>query len=196
MLPRTWKAPCHIDFELLGEHLVLLGNQGIGQKQDHRRAVPAPPRLDSAAAHVPDYARAWRGPVHGLAAAAGGGPQMRARCRQGGQSARARVRNIPQPRGPGRTHPARKPAWLSPLESFHAGFGNFSCYAISTLDLESECKLLIQLTPELSEDLIVHLIGAFHYLRQSYKSGSLSYPYSPRELIAIVRHMQAYPGDE
>ncbi|KAH8990924.1 hypothetical protein EDB86DRAFT_1662577 [Lactarius hatsudake] len=37
---RTWKASCHIDFELLGEHLVLLGNQGVGKKQDHRRAVP------------------------------------------------------------------------------------------------------------------------------------------------------------
>lgn len=53
-------------------------------------------------------------------------------------------------------------------------------HAISNPDLESERRLLTQLAPELSEDLVIRLISAFHDLRQGYESGSLSYPYSLR----------------
>lgn len=98
---------------------------------------------------------------------------------------------------------------------------------MSNPDLESERRLLSQLAPELDEDLIRRLVGAFDDLRKGYVDGSLTYPYSLRgmsllssypglqstgeslmvipdtsikswhsvELMAIVRHMRAYPTD-
>jgi hypothetical protein len=71
--------------------------------------------------------------------------------------------------------------------TFCSGWGKFlfltlsyPSYAISNPDLESERRLLTQLAPELSEDLVIRLVGAFHDLRQGYESGSLTYPYSLR----------------
>ncbi|TFY67028.1 hypothetical protein EVJ58_g1884 [Rhodofomes roseus] len=72
---------------------------------------------------------------------------------------------------------------------------NFSCHAVTNPDLESERKLLSQLAPDLKEDMIIRLVGAFQDLRKAYEAGTLTYPYSLRELINIVRHMQTYPND-
>jgi hypothetical protein len=55
-----------------------------------------------------------------------------------------------------------------------------SSHAISNPDIESERRLLTQLAPEVSEDLITRLISAFHDLRKGYENGSLTYPYSLR----------------
>ena len=70
-----------------------------------------------------------------------------------------------------------------------------------------------QLAPEIEEDLLLRLVGVFYDLRKGYEEGSLAYPYSLRgeiphlsvhlssltlelsELIAIIRHMRAYPHD-
>ncbi|KAK0223975.1 AAA domain-containing protein [Armillaria fumosa] len=72
---------------------------------------------------------------------------------------------------------------------------NFSPHSVPNPDQASERKLLEQLAPELSEDIIYRLVGAFQDLRVGYENGSLGYPYSLRELINLVRHMQAYPTD-
>ena len=78
--------------------------------------------------------------------------------------------------------------------------------------MASERRLLAQLAPELSEDMILRLVAAFQDLRQAYSAGQLTYPYSLRgkgrsdldatraqhvlaELINLVRHLQAYPAD-
>ena len=47
-------------------------------------------------------------------------------------------------------------------------------------DQDSERKLISQLAPELSEELVTKLVGAFHDLRKGYEDGKLSYPYSLR----------------
>ncbi|KAJ3746345.1 AAA domain-containing protein [Lentinula detonsa] len=72
---------------------------------------------------------------------------------------------------------------------------SFSPYAISNPDQKSERKLLQQLAPEMDEDLILRLVGAFADLRKGYETGKVGYPYSLRELINLVRHMRAYPND-
>ena len=46
--------------------------------------------------------------------------------------------------------------------------------------MQSERKLLEQPAPELSEDLILRLVAAFHDLRHAYEAGILTYPYSLR----------------
>ena len=89
---------------------------------------------------------------------------------------------------------------------------NFSAHSVSNPDQESERNLIGQLAPEISEDLILRLVGAFHDLRTSYENGVLNYPYSLRgrvlriviqcsrlrpfsELINVVKHMKAYPSN-
>ncbi|KAJ7481878.1 AAA domain-containing protein [Mycena latifolia] len=71
----------------------------------------------------------------------------------------------------------------------------FSAHSVTNPDQESERTLLAQLAPEIDEELILRLVGAFHDLRKGYDSGTLNYPYSLRELINLVKHMQAYPRD-
>lgn len=68
----------------------------------------------------------------------------------------------------------------------------FSTFAISNPDLESETRVLSQLAPDLDAELLRKLAAAFGDLRKSFESGKISYPFSLRELIAIVRHLAAY----
>ncbi|KAH8982346.1 AAA domain-containing protein [Lactarius hatsudake] len=213
-----------IDFELLGEHLVLLGNQGVGKNkiidrlcqllqrpreyiQLHRdstgqqlmfqttlergliRHTDSPLLRAVAHGRVLVVDEADKAPEHVVAIFRSLAGQGELTLSDGRRLARAVEREGDLP-----IHPrfrlillANRPDYPFLGNHFMQVLGdNFSCAR----------KLLTQLAPELSEDLIVRLIGAFHDLRQSYESGSLSYPYSLRELIAIVRHMQTYPDDE
>lgn len=57
---------------------------------------------------------------------------------------------------------------------------NFSAHSVTNPDQASERKLLEQLAPELSKDMILRLVGVFQDLRKGYDSGVLNYPYSLR----------------
>ncbi|KAH9046612.1 AAA domain-containing protein [Lactarius hengduanensis] len=223
-----------IDFELLGEHLVLLGNQGVGKNKiiDRLCQLLQRPReyiqlhRDSTVQQLMFQTTLERGVVrytdspllravaHGrvlVVDEADKAPEhvvaiFRSLAGQGELtlSDGRRLARVVERKGDLPIHPrfrlillANRPGYPFLGNHFMQVLGdNFSCHAISNPDLQSERKLLTQLAPELSKDLIVRLIGAFHDLRQSYEGGTLSYPYSLRELIAIVRHMQAYPDDE
>jgi len=57
-------------------------------------------------------------------------------------------------------------------------------------DSESEMFLLRKYAPNISEDLLLKLTAAFKELRKLVDEGLISYPYSTRELVNIVKHMQ------
>lgn len=57
-------------------------------------------------------------------------------------------------------------------------------------DSESEIFLLRKYAPDISEDLLLKLTAAFGDLRKLVDEGLISYPYSTRELVNIVKHMQ------
>ena len=71
----------------------------------------------------------------------------------------------------------------------------FACHAIDNPDAESELHLLEQYGPDVAQDTLRKLIGAFDELRTMSDDGQLSYPYSTRELTAIVKHLQMFPSD-
>jgi len=71
----------------------------------------------------------------------------------------------------------------------------FACHAIDNPDSTSEMFLLEKYGPDVARDTLRKLIGAFDELRRMSDDGQLSYPYSTRELTAIVKHMQLYPDD-
>ncbi|KAJ2919670.1 hypothetical protein MD484_g680, partial [Candolleomyces efflorescens] len=222
-----------IDLEILGEHVVLLGNQGVGKNKivDRLCMLLGRPReyiqlhrdttvnqlmfttalengvinyTDSPLLRAIKYGRfiiideADKAPEHVVAI-------FRSLAGQGELSLSdgRRVRPVKEREGDIVVHPnfrlillANRPGYPFLGNHFLQVLGeNFSAHSVSNPDQESERKLIGQLAPELSDDLVLRLVGAFHDLRKGYENGTLSYPYSLRELINLVRHLKAYPND-
>ncbi|KAF9648314.1 hypothetical protein BDM02DRAFT_3187271 [Thelephora ganbajun] len=222
-----------VDLELLGEHLVLLGNQGVGKNklidrlcqilgrpreyiQLHRdstvnqlmfqtslqngvikyedspllRAVSlgrviVVDEADKAPEHVVAVFRSLAG--HGEMSLADGRRIRFERERENDVVVHPNFRLILLANRPG--YPFLGNHFLQVLGD------NFSCHSITNPDAESEKKLLAQLAPDLNKNTLSRLVAAFQDLREGYNAGSLVYPYSLRELINVVRHMNTYPDD-
>ncbi|KAI0786986.1 AAA domain-containing protein [Abortiporus biennis] len=222
-----------IDLEILGEHLVLLGNQGVGKNkiidrlcqllgrpqeyiQLHRdttvnqlmfqtnlvggviqytdspllRAIKlgrviVVDEADKAAEHVVAIFRSLAG--QGELTLTDGRRVRRQQERPDDVVVHPNFRLILLANRPG--YPFLGNHFLQVLGD------NFSCHSVSNPDMDSERKLLGQLAPELSQDMILRLVAAFQDLRKAYENGSLAYPYSLRELINLVKHMRTYPED-
>ncbi|KAF9530652.1 AAA domain-containing protein [Crepidotus variabilis] len=220
-----------VDLTLLGEHVVLLGNQGVGKNKIVDRHLLNRPReyiqlhrdttatqlmfttslengvlnyTDSPLLRAIKHGRliiideADKAPEHVVAifrSLAGHGELSLSDGR--------RVRRTAQKDGDIMVHKnfrlillANRPGYPFLGNHFLQVLGeNFSAHSVSNPDQASERKLISQLAPDLDEDIILRLVGAFHDLRRGYETGKLSYPYSLRELINLVRHMKAYPSD-
>ncbi|EIN14530.1 hypothetical protein PUNSTDRAFT_118001 [Punctularia strigosozonata HHB-11173 SS5] len=222
-----------IDLELLGEHLVLLGNQGVGKNamidkllemlgrpreymQLHRDSTVSQIMLQTTVesgviryqdspllrgiklGRVVVVDEADKAPEHVVAV-------FRSLAAQGEMSLPDGRRISSAYNRPGDIvlHPnfrlvllANRPGYPFLGNHFLQVLGdNFSLHAVMNPDIHSERRLLSQLAPELDEDLMLRLIGVFHDLRRAYEINTLTYPYSLRELINLVRHLQAYPED-
>jgi hypothetical protein len=70
-----------------------------------------------------------------------------------------------------------------------------SCHIIDNPDKESELQLLREYGPDVPEETLGKLADVFDQLRSANEEGLLAYPYSTRELVAIVKHLQAWPDD-
>jgi len=67
--------------------------------------------------------------------------------------------------------------------------------AVENPELESELELLRHFGPDVPDKTLRQLVQAFSQLRFMADQGQLSYPYSTREVINVVKHMQRYPND-
>ncbi|CAG8469528.1 17842_t:CDS:10 [Acaulospora morrowiae] len=76
---------------------------------------------------------------------------------------------------------------------FHERLETF--LAVDNPDSDSEMFLLRKYAPDVSEDLLLKLTEAFSDLRKMVDEGLISYPYSTRELVNVVKHMQQYPKE-
>lgn len=91
---------------------------------------------------------------------------------------------------------ANRPGYPFLGNDFYREIGDvFSCHAVDNPDMKSEMFLLRKYGPEVSEDLLVKLSSAFTDLRKLTDEGLISYPYSTRELVNIVLHLQNYPEE-
>ncbi|KAF4613211.1 hypothetical protein D9613_011059 [Agrocybe pediades] len=192
-----------IDLEVLGEHIVLLGNQGVGK---NKIIVPGGiiNYTDSPLLRAIKFGRviiideADKAPEHVVAI-------FRSLAGQGEMSLSdgRRVRPALEREGDIVVHPnfrlillANRPGYPFLGNHFLQVLGeNFSCHSVSNPDQESERNLIGQLAPELGKDLVLRLVAVFNDLRKGYENGLLNYPYSLRELINLVKHMKAYPSD-
>ncbi|CAK0844639.1 unnamed protein product [Prorocentrum cordatum] len=71
----------------------------------------------------------------------------------------------------------------------------FSCHVVDNPDIESEVALLRSVGPDVPRGQIVQLSLLFAELRDLVEVGQLAYPYSTRELVKVVEHLQRFPED-
>jgi MoxR-like ATPase len=80
--------------------------------------------------------------------------------------------------------------------NFYAELGDcYSVHYIENPEQNSEIQLLRGYAPNLALSLLKQLTAVFMDLRQLVEEGLLSYPYSTRELVNIVKHLHRYPND-
>lgn len=79
---------------------------------------------------------------------------------------------------------------------FYAEMGDcFACHVVDNPDPASEAALLKAYAPSLPQDTLDRLVRAFAALRALNEQGTVSYPYSTRELVQTARHLHANPLD-
>lgn len=66
----------------------------------------------------------------------------------------------------------------------------FSCHAVDNPSPESERALLKSYGPDVPDALVDRLVKAFGELRNMADQGLVSYPYSTREVVNIIKHLQ------
>lgn len=71
----------------------------------------------------------------------------------------------------------------------------FSTRVIQNPDLESEIQLLRSYGPNVDTSLLRSIAGSFSELRQLADNGEISYPYSTREAVAVVKHLERFPEE-
>nr|XP_056718077.1 von Willebrand factor A domain-containing protein 8 [Euleptes europaea] len=71
----------------------------------------------------------------------------------------------------------------------------FSCHAVDNPQPDSELAMLRQYGPEVPEPVLQKLVAAFGELRSLADQGIINYPYSTREVVNIVKHLQKFPAE-
>lgn len=66
----------------------------------------------------------------------------------------------------------------------------FSCHAIDNPSVESEMALLRSYGPDVPEETMRRLVAAFGDLRNLADEALIQYPYSTREVVNIIKHLQ------
>ena len=92
---------------------------------------------------------------------------------------------------------ANRPGYPFMGNDFFAEMGDvFAVYAIDNPDQQSEIEMLQSYSDgAVPVSMLYKLTSAFKDLRQMTDDGVLSYPYSTRELVALVRHMATFPDE-
>ena len=91
---------------------------------------------------------------------------------------------------------ANRPGFPFLGNDFFAAMGDlFSCHAIDNPGKDSQIEMLTRYAPNVDREIVIRLIDAFDELRDLSNQGVLSYPYSTRELVNIVKHLEEFPRD-
>ncbi|KAK7499225.1 hypothetical protein BaRGS_00009485, partial [Batillaria attramentaria] len=91
---------------------------------------------------------------------------------------------------------ANRPGFPFLGNDFFGAMGDiFSCHAIDNPDVESELSMLRQYGPSVPETTLRKLVLAFGELRDMADQGLINYPYSTREVVNMVRHLDKFPNE-
>jgi hypothetical protein len=91
---------------------------------------------------------------------------------------------------------ANKPGFPFLGNDFYKAIGDvFATHCVGHPDFDSEYSLLRNYGNDVPELLLHKLINSFQSLRELVDQGMINYPYSTRELVNVVKHLQEYPED-
>ncbi|KOC69518.1 Uncharacterized protein KIAA0564 [Habropoda laboriosa] len=91
---------------------------------------------------------------------------------------------------------ANRPGFPFLGHDFFGALGDlFSTHAVNNPSVENEIHLLKQYGPDVDRNIILKLVNAFGELRNMADQGLVSYPYSTREVVNIVKHLQKFPQE-
>lgn len=91
---------------------------------------------------------------------------------------------------------ANRPGFPFLGNDFFAILGDLlACHSVDNPDPQSEIAMLKMYAPNVSEKILNKLVSAFGSLRKLSDQGIISYPYSTRELVNIVKHLEKFPDD-
>lgn len=86
---------------------------------------------------------------------------------------------------------ANRPGFPFLGNDFFGAIGDlFSTHSVDNPSVENEIQLLKQYGPNVDEKIVHKLVKAFGELRSMADQGLVSYPYSTREVVNIVKHLQ------
>lgn len=86
---------------------------------------------------------------------------------------------------------ANRPGFPFLGNDFFGALGDlFSTHTVDNPSVENEIQLLKQYGPNVNEKIIFKLVKAFGKLRNMADQGLVSYPYSTREVVNIVKHLE------
>ncbi|KAK4880988.1 hypothetical protein RN001_004307 [Aquatica leii] len=89
---------------------------------------------------------------------------------------------------------ANRPGFPFLGNDFFGALGDlFSCHAVDNPSETSEIDLLRQYGPDVAISNIKTLVNVFGDLRTMADEGFVNYPYSTREVVNIVKHLQKFP---
>ncbi|GBM19809.1 von Willebrand factor A domain-containing protein 8 [Araneus ventricosus] len=91
---------------------------------------------------------------------------------------------------------ANRPGFPFLGNDFFAVLGDiFSCHAVDNPSLDSEVAMLRHYGPHVPEDSLKKLARLFGELRSLSDAGLISYPYSTREVVNIIKHLEKFPDE-
>lgn len=92
---------------------------------------------------------------------------------------------------------ANRPGFPFLGNDFFGALGDlFSSHAVDNPSKVSEIELLKQYGPDVDVGVIKRLVGIFDDLRTMADQGFVNYPYSTREVVNIVKHLQKFPNSD
>jgi len=71
----------------------------------------------------------------------------------------------------------------------------FSCHTVPPLDIESHKRILMSYGEHVSPKTIDKIVNVWESLRRAHQEGSIIYPFSVRESVAVVKHLNQFPDD-
>ncbi|XP_073701902.1 von Willebrand factor A domain-containing protein 8 [Garra rufa] len=91
---------------------------------------------------------------------------------------------------------ANRPGFPFLGNDFFGSLGDiFSCHAVDNPKPQAEFAMLKQYGPDVPDPILQKLVAAFGELRAMADQGTITYPYSTREVVNIVKHLQKFPGE-
>ncbi|CAN8023758.1 unnamed protein product [Ixodes persulcatus] len=91
---------------------------------------------------------------------------------------------------------ANRPGFPFLGNDFFGSLGDiFSCHAVDNPSKESEMALLKQYGPSVPTAMLEKLVAVFGDLRHLSDEGLIAYPFSTREVVNVVKHLESFPDD-